>query len=178
MRPRAFASLLAILVFAGAASADTIYSYTGNTLSVAYGSPSCGSACDITGRFTVADALSDNLNGAAITPESFSFSDGATTYSNGAGDSISISLSTGATGEITQWTIFVTPPGGPSVSSIGSGNALAGVEDTSFEPSYYLYNSGVPGSWSITETPESSTLLMLLLGLAMLGLTRPSPLKA
>jgi len=178
MKHTAFAILSALLMFAASASADTMYSYTGNTLSVAYGSPSCGLACDIQGSFTMASALGDNLSGATVSPESFSFSDGATIYSSGAGDSISVSLSTNATGNITQWTIFVTPPGGPSVASIATGNAPAGVEDTSFEPSYYLYNSANPGSWSITNMPECSTLVMLLLSLAMLGLVRPNPGKA
>ena len=154
--------------------ADTVYTYTGNTLSLAYGSPVCGSSCGINGEFTVATALGDNLSSVNVTPESFSFSDGATTYSNGAGDSISISLSTGATGKITQWTIFVTPPGGPSVSSIGTGNALAGIEDTSFEPSYYLYNSADPGTWAVANTtgvpelrPSSSTSALLLIACAV-----------
>src|SRR5579862_6459238 len=72
------------LFIAAAASvptfADTIYTYTGNTLTTYYngGGPDLFSSppYSVTGSFDVAAPLGDNLNDQTVTPLSFSFTDG------------------------------------------------------------------------------------------------------
>jgi len=166
--------LFVTLLWTPSVLADTVYTYTGNTLSIAYGSPACGSSCDVNGEFTVAGALGDNLSAVYVTPESFSFKDGANTFSSIAGDSLVLEVSTSSVGNIVQWDVFSTGPGGSSVSSIGTESFGGTVADTSFEPSYYLYNSADPGTWAVANTtgvpelrPSSSTSALLLVACAV-----------
>lgn len=59
---------------------------------------------------------------------------------------------------------------------------LAPVEDgvyipSIFEDSYQAYNSGTPGNWTVTSTPEPLTMLLVGSGLLGLGGSRLRPLR-
>ena len=94
----AFMSLLGF----SPASADTIYTYTGNDFTSNSGSFT--DADKVTGTIDLATALGDNSGSVEISPVSYSFSDGVQTLTN-SNSSLSGYLATNAVG-----TPHVGPP--------------------------------------------------------------------
>jgi hypothetical protein len=97
------------LAVAGTASATAIYSYQGNNyVTVVDKDPPAGTyttSMSIAGSFTLATPLSPNLNAQAITSEVLSFwmDDGRTTVTDATAASHSLTVSTDALGNITDW---------------------------------------------------------------------------
>ena len=167
-------SLVAIFL-APSASADTIYTYTGNAFDSFPGNFACPPVCKITGSFTLAQPLPPNLSFVTIFPKFFSFADGAVTLTpNNSFPFIFqpfMEFSTDATGAITEWAIRITGDpflGFPRLfsSNVGGVGGDATVRFLTLEAG----NTNNPGVWSETTTiPEPSCFLLLLAGLVCIA---------
>ena len=164
---------IAILMMAVGASmvkASTIYSYTGNDFTTA---PAPYSTSDkISGSFTVATALGDNLSYQTVTPTSYSFFDGVNTFDNTGyiGGPSGMQISTNAAGQITEWIITFYTPGFTAGLNTQFRPEVDVEEDStvlmsgSFAQAYVL----TPGSWT-EVTPEPSTCVLIPTGLLALA---------
>ena len=170
------AALMVCVVLAPTASADTIYNYTGNpmTLTTTGTADVCGggtSPCSITGTFTVATPLGDSMALTTITPEvlSFSFSDGNQTIDSGV---TKFEVGTDVNGNINAWYI-----------EVGTGTDYIWLRNNGNDQSdngYVVYEHMNPGTWNdppagntapaaTVTTPEPSSLFLLSSGLIGLG---------
>ena len=165
---------------------STIYTYTGNDFTVATG-PLLSTSDLVTGFFTVASPLADNLNGANIAGStlSFSFSDGPDTITNTTPGvntcfcSPTIDIFTDGSGKIINWQISLTA-GELGAENITTEDFFAGlirgteimdsgnVDNTGTDTAS---NSGDPGVWTSTSAtsaaPEPGSFVLLgLAGLA------------
>jgi hypothetical protein len=152
------------------AHADTIYNYTGKDFTVIHGSYTTKDS--VTGSFTTTSPLADNLDGAPITPASFSFNDGVDTITNTNDNEEHIFIWTNASGSIVDWEIIleshnsndeIISMGGPQFQGQGGDLGASGAS---------LGQSNVWGVFSSPRptgvTPEPSTLA--LFGTGILGL--------
>lgn len=155
-----FVAAVLSLLAVPAAKADTTYTYTGNTFVFYWGGFSCPPECHITGSFTVAQPLVPNLNNAAVTPKSFSFTDGNFTITDANASAVlsGIQISTDSTGAISGWFIGLGVPGygiqsgtGPRLrfDVTGSGcasctGAKGATTDDGIDP------PSPPGTWSFS----------------------------
>jgi hypothetical protein len=173
------------------ANADTTYVYTGNPFDEFSGADSCSMGageCSLSGSFTVAAPLGDNLAFGSITPISFSFTDGVNTITSA--DTLTLDIleiETNASGQIVGWyfhfnvnvpgnsTFELTSDTDPPLSTEGD---LSGVESnvSPFAFSAIADNFDDAGSWSVAGTspiPEPSSLALFGTGLAcIVGLRR------
>jgi hypothetical protein len=176
------AIFMSLISLATPAFAGTVYTYQGNPMtnnSFGGSADLCSSGtslCTLTGSFTVAEPLADNLSFAAITPESFSFTDGLQTSTTLTLSNIDDGfwVATNASGNIIEWYIQV---GNGSLGTLFYGGSAAADFGYSAAPLYDLYNYGPTGTWteSTTDpspTPEPSSLLLLSSGLIGLGLIK------
>ena len=168
-------SLTALLLSAVGTRADTTYTYTGNPMTEGTNPDVCGGGpCTITGSFTVATALGDNVpfSYTPITPESFSFTDGIQTIATGS-FVLYFDVGTDATGDIDAWDIQVYGLSGGTVSILTDGAGL----DESYTNGLIAYNTS-PGTWDpdttptpdTIPTPEPSSLPLLSIGLFAVAL--------
>ena len=189
-------ALVASTISATASASELRYTYTGNDFTnVDVNGPSTPFTTSdfISFTFTSPDALGPNLSdagfGGPIT--SWSLTLGPLSYSSLDPTSVlySINFSTDAAGHITAWqfttqTDVVAPnlqpaeyPPTPYEEEVASFNLppTFGVADliyipSIYEDSYYAYNGGSPGTWTVTSVPEPSTWAMMLAGFWALGL--------
>jgi hypothetical protein len=177
MRIRVLA-LPAAFILAVPLMASSIYTYTGNDFTSA--TAPLTTSDSVTGSFTVASPLADNLEGVNIEPSStaFSFSDGhgdtLTNTTPGIGVSpfsLNITISTNGSGNIINWDVelIAGPTGGFTILT----DNFFSVEDiVSDDNSVDASNSGDAGHWSGSTTsaaPEPGSLG--LLGAGLLALT-------
>ena len=180
---------------AAASASELRYTYTGRDFTnVDVNGPSTPFTTSdfISFTFTSLDALEPNLSDAGFAGPitSWSLTLGPLSYSSLDPTSVlySINFSTDSSGQITAWqfttqTDVVAPnlepaeyPPTPYEEEVASFNLppTFGVADLIYIPSiyqdsYYAYNSGSPGTWTVTSVPELSTWAMMLAGFAALG---------
>ena len=169
----AFMSLLGF----SPASADTIYTYTGNDFTSNSGSFT--DADKVTGTIDLATALGDNSGSVEISPVSYSFSDGVQTLTN-SNSSLSGYLATNAVGTPVMWDLLIQLPDYlGEVSSKAIGPLPEDQEDFAYvqQASYSFGSNSDPGNWttttSVAATPLPATLPLFAGGLGFVGyLTR------
>jgi hypothetical protein len=165
--------LAAILLAAGAASADSnwVYSYTGNGLN--------GCTCSVDGSFTTGALIPASSSG-PIDLLSYSFTVDGFTFDS-ADSTGTIQATTNASGGIYSWTISLSD-GDKNLFSM-----FTGTYNDQYIPYYAIdvygfgadedYRENAPGSWAITDPPgqpmpEPATLALLATGIAALLVRR------
>jgi len=155
------------LVFSRPALADgATYTYQGpafnpSEFSGSYGCTNGVGECAISGSFTVGAALGDNLSDAVITPTSFSFTDGNSTWTNANNSFTDVEVWTDATGNITSWYVE-GDYNGPDPS--GSGNIIdynigsCSIADLSTVSASSASGGCNAGDWSQTIDPDGNTI--------------------
>jgi hypothetical protein len=164
---------LFVLAFAASAKADEIYTYTGTLFS---------------GTLTLAQALPASSPTSIQFPTvpgytnvlSWSFTNGVVTWTN-LNSNILGTLTTNSSSQIVQWTLN----GGTAIvgsntfqwysSDVGCALHMLTCSDSIAENGATIAKSTTPGSWTMTATstvPESSSLLLLCIGLASLMMVR------
>lgn len=186
-------ALLFAAFVAPKSQADTVYTYTGNPLQCTY---SCNftPALSISFSTTLTGSQLDNLNFANISADitSFSFTIlGINTSATQATPYIeyNFEISTDSNGDITSWYAEEDNAGNPDAdvhSIIISCNyasypcaspnqtlGFSGIFDAaSFMAADVGSNIDDPGTWTVTSTPESGTVVFLLLGIVSVLLMR------
>ena len=178
--PLAGLALAAVLVLmAGGAQANTIYTYTG--VNFDFASSPYTTAMSVSGSITLASPLAPNLVGHDLLASlaSWSFSNGVQTYSSAVPpDDRQVIVSTDANGAIVDWSVWF---GDPWVQSCGTrmdtstlglctDHGTSVLYDTACTPSTgncYGASSTNRGSWAVI--PEPSTGLLVALGLTCLA---------
>jgi hypothetical protein len=164
---------VALTVFAGLLCAPAVansvtYTYTGNPYNQFY-DMSCPPDCGISGSLTLSSPIGANYYG-AVTPISFSFTDGTLTMSSALSnfEGADFALVTNAKGDIIGWAIDLWQPDRVDLSTYANFEGPGGEDMTQYVGAFASI-SGDPGSWSSSLiTPEPSSFF--LLGTGLLGL--------
>jgi hypothetical protein len=165
------AMFMSLILLATPAFADTTYTYQDAALMpTTFGSPGCAPSCFLSGNFTVAHPLGDNLNGVNIAPllTSFYFTDSVEFVQSGPGTyDPEFAVWTNGSGQITNWEIYMYVPWGATLATYNFYWSAGGYKlqtDYSFTPMLNVaQNENQPGTWKerSTATPEPSSLLLL-----------------
>ena len=166
--------------------ADTTYTYTGNDFTTITGA-GLTTSDSVTGSFTLASALGDNLNGNNIAAStlSFSFTDGPDTITNSTPGvdtcncSPVIDIWTDGSGNIVNWDVAVTVGelGSETIltqdyfAGIFTGTLIRDLGNLDNTGDNTAENLGDAGTWttgSTSATPEPGSLWLLGAGLAAL----------
>jgi hypothetical protein len=193
-RLRSMPYLLATLLTAGPyacpARADITYTYIGNAFNQ-FPDPTvgCPPVCNVTGSFTVAQALAPDLSLAPITPDSFSITSGGVTLMDGVPTETGLQVSTDSSGAISNWDWVVSGPATAPIARILTENVPGFLVADDVRLSSYgalpppLYGRRVgqvsndPGTWTTTPEPSGVMLLStaLLSSIAAVRRKRTSP---
>jgi len=156
-------------------ASSVTYTYTGNDFGAVFGSYSTSDF--ITGYFTVASPLPDSETFPdAITPLTYSFTDGLQTFSSSAPPSgVTFEFGTDATGAITSWDVNLSQ-GENTISTVSSSSDVGEMLGSSS----FGENIGDPGTWvqsgggtgGGSTVPEPGNLGLLVIGLVAIGLVR------
>ena len=153
---------------AGVLTAST-YTYTGNDF-VSVTSPYTTSDF-VSGFFTVAGSLGDNLAYGAFTPASYSFTDQHQTFDSATPPpNVTFDVGTDASGNINKWEI-VLQNGLNQVSTFSfasdSGEMPASAGSVLFDPGTWVASGG-----GTSPVPEPGNVALIGLGLVGIGLVR------
>jgi hypothetical protein len=163
MRLRALALSCALLLLPFPLLADTVYTYNGNPLTEVQFGTLVGTPYStndsITGWFSLPSVLSPNLvlSSTPITPTTFNFTDGVTSYTSGVGLAF-VSVSTDSLGNLTSWYVALFNDPAYDVEAVIFGSPTAGQGGDSISSTPYqlvLGNQNDPGTWSVSDTARS-----------------------
>jgi hypothetical protein len=157
--------------------ASSTYTYTGLDFQSASGPYTTNDF--VSGSFTLASALGDNLVDDSITPASYSFSDGVQTITSASPPSdVTFDVSTDGSGNIDGWFINLESPSPYFQISTQTTPNHEDLGATSAGEGLIFYFPGDPaGTWMMTTSgpsavPEPSNLGLIGLGLVAIGFVR------
>jgi hypothetical protein len=183
--------LLACALFtiglAPSASADAVYTYTGNAFTSFSGVDSCTSGvgeCSISGSFTLSSPLPDSATfPTSPTPTKYSFTDGTNVWTPSNSSLAYFEFGTNAGGNIDAWIISIYQATNPEETLYTCGSSVCGssFHYTGYDNSQFVETSpfsvlgnalvtNTPGTWtesSTTGVAEPSTLLLLSSGVGL-----------
>lgn len=170
-------SLIVLLLFSVSARADTTYTYAGNPMTNGATPDVCGGGpCTITGSFTLATPLGDNVpfSYTPIAPVSFSFTDGIETIASGSASVLYFDVGTDASGNINAWDIQVYGLYDGTVTILTVSVPGSAGLDENYSNGLLIYNT-TPGLWDpetvrAVTTPEPRSLPLLSSGLFAVAL--------
>ena len=171
------AGLFSLLLVPTAASADTVYTYTGNNFNVVHGSDFTTSD-RVSGYFvlpTPVPANSGFSDPPANTPI-YNFTNGVETLTNQTAQDATFQFSTDAQGNISQWFILIDSTHGSLATSNYGADISLDEDNGTYDPTgggtsanlQYGQIDADPGTWTTSTsapTPEPSSLLLLSTGL-------------
>ena len=163
MRISVLAVLAAFILPLPIMADTTTYTYTGSDFTAVSGPYTTSDS--VTGEFTLSAPLADNLNTlTAITPTSYSFSDGIQTLTTGI--VADFYIETDAIGDITGWSIQIDGDSDNQIETVHT-SAVPGYEDGISSSSAYGDDEG-HGTWTSATavTPEPASLFLVATGLA------------
>jgi hypothetical protein len=162
MKIKLLLAILALAVLAGTASADTVWTYQGNSSStqLLLGIPANPCGCALSGFVDV-------------TTGAYSFTDGTHTLTNA--NSTGVIDPPTSIGTLMLWEVNLTGLDWQIISDdAGSASEQTDV-DSPIGGSAFLYVQGNPGTWTgSVATPEPGTLALLAVGLGLLLFKRIS----
>jgi hypothetical protein len=154
---------------AASASASTVYTYTGNDFTSVTGSYTTTDM--VTGRIDLATALGDNFGPGAISPVSFSFSDGVQTLTNTNSTISSNVFETNSAGTIVQWVFEINNTGDTGgIATLSALTIIAIVGDDAFNIAGTASIFNDAGTWttSVAATPLPAALPLFTSGLGVI----------
>jgi len=166
--PKLFGGLTVCLLTLPA-MADVTYTYTGNDFELVFGG-SYTTSDFVSGSFTVASALPDNLvfSNDNVTPTSYSFTDGVQTFSSmSPPTNVTFDIGTDGSGNINKWDITLGsgPPNNDTLSTFSGGSDTGEMDNMSS----FGEVIGDPGTWTVSgstsPTPEPGRVSWMLVGL-------------
>jgi hypothetical protein len=162
-----------LILFCGlqsAARADETYTYTGLDFQTATGPYTLSDF--VSGFFTLAAPLGDNVNLASVTPTSYSFSDGVQAFASlSPPPDVTFKISTDASGNIVGWFINLENPSGfnqistetsPNREDLGASSGGEGLN-------FFDQGTWQASSSGTSPTPEPRTISWMLVGLLASG---------
>lgn len=165
---------LLIAISALPAIADTVYTYTGNPYTLFEGL-SCPPVCSITATLEFATPLADNLGSnfllAAVTPVSFSITDGSNKITPANQTFSDFAVETDSSGNIEAWEFHAAyMKGGTEIELTTRDHRTNQIQDeTFFFSGPYALNSDDAGTWcSRSSVPEPSSIFLILIAFATL----------
>jgi hypothetical protein len=140
------------------ATAQVQYHFIGIPFTSWYGTQ-CPPVCQITGSFTVAQPLPPNMvcdigGSGCFTPESFSFTDGSTVFTNLNSPTFGFAANTDAGGNITLFSFYmVGPGGGGGLGAYYGGRGQLTQEGVNLDQyQAYVEGEGIPGGcWYLSS---------------------------
>jgi hypothetical protein len=160
------------------ASADVMYTYTGNAFDTFPTGASCPPVCNVTGSFVVADSLAADLpEFTVIDPISFSLISAGVTLTDGEGQGTDsfLGVATDSTGAIIEWSwVEVGPASAPTAriltenvpGSVVADDVRLGTNAPPLVGPRLGQISNDPGTWKETAVaPEPAGLPLLAIGL-------------
>jgi len=159
-------SLLAPGLLAGAGR--TTYSFVSVPLTQFVGT-ACPPTCRITGSFTVTQPLAPNITltpaqlggSGSFTPDSFSFTDGVTTFTNLNSTTSGFAVNTDANGNIVEWGIYMgNTTLGPGISLYYAGPTeltQEGINVNSYQ-AYFQALGVVGGTWTVAAAAPAASV--------------------
>jgi hypothetical protein len=167
MKAKLLGLVACMALFGVSHAAATTYTYTGNDFTNVT-SPFTTSD-SISGTLTFATPLGPNLSNQAVTPTSFSFTDGEDTFTNlNATGTLFINFYTNSAGVPTHWYIVIDTANAEMFTNYNH-NGNAG-DEGAINFTTEAYNSQDPGSFSVSTTPLPAALPLFATGLGAMGL--------